>query len=128
MSGQAVTGLAVAGAGALGCLARWLVGLALPTGRLPWATLAVNVAGSLAIGVVVAALATRGLADSRLRAALVVGVLGGFTTYSSFNFETTRLIEEGALATALLNVMLTLGGGFAAGVMGLLVARQLAGR
>jgi fluoride exporter len=59
---------------------------------------------------------------------LTVGFLGGFTTYSIFNYETMRLMEEGAVATALLNVLLTLLGGFAAGWLGLLLARQLAGR
>ena len=62
------------------------------------------------------------------RAALTIGFLGGFTTYSSFNYETTRLLEEGALSTAMLNVLLTLGAGFTAGLIGLALARQLAGR
>jgi len=63
-----------------------------------------------------------------LRAALTIGFLGGFTTYSSFNYETMRLMEEGAVATAFANLVLTLLSGFAAGWLGLLLARQLAGR
>jgi hypothetical protein len=53
---------------------------------------------------------------------------GGLTTYSSFNYETTRLLEEGAFATAALNVTLTIVGAFAAGWCGLLCARQVLGR
>jgi CrcB protein len=63
-----------------------------------------------------------------VRVAVTIGFLGGFTTYSSFNYETMRLMEEGAAATALANVLLTLLGGFGAGWLGLLLARQLAGR
>ena len=52
----------------------------------------------------------------------------GLTTYSSFNDETTRLIQEGALAPAALNAGLTIGGGFAAGWLGLVCARQILGQ
>ena len=56
------------------------------------------------------------------------GFIGGLTTYSSFNNETMRLFEEGAPASAVLNVMLTFIGGFVAGDLGLLSARELLGR
>jgi len=119
------TALIVAGTGALGCLGRWLVTLALPTGRLPWATLAVNVIGSMVIGVVASALAMRGLADSRLRAALIVGLLGGFTTYSSFAFEYVDYAQRRALPTALLYIGVTLVAcGLACG-LGVAIGRRL---
>jgi fluoride exporter len=116
--------------GAAGTGARYLVALwsAQRFGSaFPYGTLIVNVVGCFLIALIMH-LAMTNAWPATLRAALTIGFLGGFTTYSSFNFETTRLIEEGALARALLNVVLTLGGGFAAGVLGLLLARQLAGR
>jgi fluoride exporter len=122
---DAVTAVVVAGTGALGCLGRWLVGVALPTGRLPWATLVVNLVGSLAIGVAAASLAARGLADSRLRAAIVVGFLGGFTTYSSFAFEYVSYAERRAWSAGAGYVVLTLVGCGLACVLGLVIGRRL---
>jgi CrcB protein len=75
--------------GALGSLARYLTGMAILArypGRFPLGTFVVNIAGSLAIGVVMTVLATR-LAHTNWRLFLVVGFLGGFTTFSSFEFE-----------------------------------------
>ena len=57
-----------------------------------------------------------------------IGFIGGLTTYSSFNYETMRLFEEGAPATAAVNLALTLIGGFMAGWLGLLAARGVLGR
>jgi CrcB protein len=62
------------------------------------------------------------------RAAVTIGFLGGFTTYSSFNYETMRLAEEGAGATAALNVALTVLGCWLGGWFGLTVARIVIGR
>jgi CrcB protein len=63
-----------------------------------------------------------------VRAAVTIGFIGGFTTYSSFNFETMRLVEEGAPAGAALNLVLTVAGGAAAGWLGLAAARGMLGR
>ena len=63
-----------------------------------------------------------------LRAALTIGFIGGLTTYSSFNYETMRLFEEGATASAAANVALTMLGGLTAGWLGLLTAREILGR
>ena len=60
-----------------------------------------------------------------VRAAATVGFIGGLTTYSSFNYETTTLLEDGAVSAAGLNVVLTLVGGLAAGWLGLQFARML---
>lgn len=62
------------------------------------------------------------------RAAVTIGFIGGLTTYSSFNYETMRLIEEGAPAAAAVNLALTLLGGFMAGWLGLIAAREVLGR
>ena len=116
--------------GAVGTGVRYLVALwsAQRFGSaFPYGTLVVNVVGCFLIAVIMH-LAMANAWPATLRAALTVGFLGGFTTYSSFNYETTRLLEEGALATALLTVVVTLGAGFTAGMIGLLLARQLAGR
>ena len=62
------------------------------------------------------------------RAAVTIGFIGGLTTYSSFNYETMRLVEEGAPMTAALNLALTVVGGFMAGWLGLITAREILGR
>jgi fluoride exporter len=62
-----------------------------------------------------------------VRMGLTVGVLGGFTTYSSFNQETMMLWERGATSAAMLNVAVTLLGGLAAGWLGIMVGRQWTG-
>jgi CrcB protein len=120
----------ICAAGAAGTAARYLIGLwaGHRFGTMfPYGTLIVNVTGCFLIAVLMH-VAMVNAWPVNTRVALTVGFLGGFTTYSSFNYETMRLMEEGAVATALLNVLLTLLGGVAAGWLGLLLARQLAGR
>ena len=99
----------VALGGALGSVARYAIsGIAVRWlgAGFPYATLFVNVTGSFTIGLLAALVA----ADGRLslgadaRAFLMVGVLGGFTTFSSFSLETLNLARSGALAPAMLNV------------------------
>jgi CrcB protein len=63
-----------------------------------------------------------------IRAAATIGFIGGLTTYSSFNYETMRLFEEGAPATAFVNLSATVIGGFTAGWLGLMTAREVLGR
>ncbi len=115
--------------GALGSGARYLVaswaaeafGPGLPSG-----TILVNLVGSYLIAVVVG-LATRTAAVSpSVRLFLTTGVMGGFTTYSSFNYETLHFLDEGAFAYALANVAITVFGCLVTGTLGLLSARGLA--
>ena len=61
----------------------------------------------------------------KLRSALTIGYLGGLTTYSSFNYESTRLAQEGASDLAAVNVVVTVGGCLVAGWLGMLTARQV---
>ena len=103
----------VALGGALGSMARYAVSLG--TARwlgvgFPWGTLFVNVAGSFAIGLLAALVAADGrpLLGADARAFLLVGVLGGFTTFSSFSLETLELARSGAHGAAALNVALSL--------------------
>ena len=103
--------LIIALAGAVGGIARfWISGLiARRIGeRFPWGTLVVNVSGALAIGVLAAllpALGAQGESMPRLWLALVVGVLGSYTTVSSFSLQTLALIRERELLHALLNIV-----------------------
>ncbi|NJC34704.1 CrcB protein [Sphingomonas jejuensis] len=93
----------VAAGGAIGAAARYGVGTAalrLFGPGFPWGTLAVNLAGGLAMGLVAGAIP----ADARgtaLRLFLAVGVLGGFTTFSAFSLEVVAMLERGAIGPAL---------------------------
>jgi CrcB protein len=87
--------------GGLGSLARYGVGVAYGPVKWPYNTFTVNVLGGLVMGLVVGWLALRGGADQeRWRVLLGVGVLGGFTTFSSFSLETALMIERKAYAVA----------------------------
>ena len=116
----------VFGAGGSGCVARYLVGLAVGRREFPYATLAVNLLGSFLIAFVLELALVRRDVPANLQLALTTGFMGGFTTYSSFNFETTRLVLDGHSLRGLVNVGLTLLGAFAAGLAGLYLARRIA--
>ena len=113
--------------GSAGTAARYAIGLWSLTRfgpGFPYGTLIVNLTGCFLIAFVMEAAAARSWPDTP-RLALTVGFLGGFTTYSSFNFETTRLAQAGALNAASLYVLATLVGCLAAGILGMLAARML---
>lgn len=100
--------LAVAAGGALGALLRYGMSLGVHglLGRgFPYGTLTVNVTGSLAMGVLYVLLLERSALGPEWRLALLVGLLGAFTTFSSFAIETLVLVEEGAPWRALANVL-----------------------
>ena len=93
--------LAVALGGAVGALGRAGIAATLTTGTgFPWHTFAANIIGSVAIGLIWAAL-SRAEAASLWSAFLITGVLGGFTTFSTFSLDTVLLYEQGAWLTAL---------------------------
>jgi fluoride exporter len=118
--------LIVFGCGGAGCLARYLVAVAVGRRELPFATLVVNLVGSFLIAFLFELALARKDVPANLQLALTTGFLGGFTTYSSFNFETTRLLLEGHAARGLANLGLTLFGALGAGLLGLSAARWLA--
>jgi CrcB protein len=91
--------LAVALGGAVGALLRYYAGLWLNGGALPWGTLAVNLVGSFAIGFVVLWSVRREWPDPAYLLC-VTGVLGGFTTFSAFSFESLELLQAGKLGLA----------------------------
>ncbi|HUP48108.1 MAG TPA: fluoride efflux transporter CrcB [Thermoanaerobaculia bacterium] len=117
--------------GAIGSIARYLIvvwtagafGSSFPLG-----TLLVNIAGSFLLGFVMHFGTATELLSANTRLALTTGALGGFTTYSTFNFETTDYFRSGAWLYGTLNVFLTVAGCLAAGVLGLAAARLIAGR
>ena len=117
--------LVVFGAGGTGCVARYLVALAVGRRAFPYATLAVNVVGSFLIAFILELALTRKTIPPNLQLALTTGFMGGFTTYSSFNFETTQLVLGGHPARGLINVGATLTGGIAAGLLGLWLGRRI---
>lgn len=89
--------------GAVGSLARYLLGTLIARGAggaFPWGTLAVNLAGCFAIGIVAAFGERSGGLTPVVRLSLVVGLLGGFTTFSSFGLETFRMMVDGRWAGA----------------------------
>lgn len=117
--------LLVCTAGGAGCGARYLIALWLGPKPFPYATLIVNVVGSFLIALIMEASLRVASFPPNLRLALTTGFLGGLTTYSSFNFETTTLAVQGSSARALFNVGITLVGCVLAGLVGLWLARRL---
>jgi fluoride exporter len=117
-------------AGALGTLARYFVGVyagrSLGTG-FPYGTLIVNVAGCFLIALVSQLALSTTLVSPTMRLTLTTGFMGGFTTYSSFNYETTSLLRERAWAVGAMNIGVTMVGCFVAGLLGLALARRIAG-
>ena len=114
--------------GALGALARWTVGEALPPspGGWPWATLLVNLTGCFLLGVLIAVLAARSPEPAWVRPFLAVGVLGGYTTYSTFAVEVVDLADDGALALAAGYVVVSVIGSVSAVAVGALTGRWTA--
>ena len=111
----------VGGAGAVGVLLRYVLGgwLARASGGMfPWETLAINVAGCLAIGLLAGALDRGAPLSPSVRMALMVGLLGGFTTFSSFALETLRLIQDAEWLSATAYVLMSNVGGLAAVFLG----------
>ena len=117
--------LFAAAGGALGALARWAVAAALPhpRGGWPWATLLVNLTGCLVIGALLAVLLARYAHSPWLRPFLAVGVLGGYTTYSTFAVDVVQLTRAGHGLLAVAYLLASVVGGVLAVVIGRLAGR-----
>lgn len=112
---------------ALGGLARYVIGTAVMqrfTGRFPLGTLVVNVTGCFLIGILLPLLTERGEPRPNLRLLLVVGVLGGYTTFSSFAWESFQAIDEGSRWIGFANLVLSVILGYLAVWCGALLVRR----
>ena len=114
--------------GALGALARWAVAEVVPSDGLPWATVLVNLTGCLLIGVLYGALARRSPEPAWVRPFVGAGVLGGYTTYSTFAVEVVDLVDDGALLPAAGYLLASVIGGIAAVALGAAAVRRTAVR
>ena len=115
-------------AGAFGALSRYgvegFVSERFP-GSFPAGTFVINVTGSFVLGFLFVLLTERIHASAALRTSLTVGFVGAYTTFSTFSFETLRLIEDGALRTAAVNVVATLVLGLLAVWAGMTIGRAI---
>lgn len=112
--------------GALGACSRYAISLLLAgvDSRIPYATLSVNVVGALIAGFLMTVFVSKGLVPSALQLILVVGFLGGFTTFSAFSVETLRLLETGDSGLALVNSLANLVGSLIAVSVGAFLASR----
>lgn len=118
--------LILAGGGA-GSLVRYVVGSAIMTrfgSRFPLGTLAINVSGSFLIGLLMTLFTERLPPGTYWRPLLVIGFLGGYTTFSSFEWETFAAVREGGLRTGLANAVGSVTLGYAAVWAGAVLARR----
>jgi fluoride exporter len=110
------------GAGARFGLGQWVA--ARSTSAFPIATLAINILGCFAMGVLMGWLARSGAGET-LRILLGVGLLGGFTTFSAFSLDWWQLLERGAAGAAMAYLALSVLGALAAFVLGVMIVRML---
>ncbi len=113
--------------GGTGALARYVAASAIMTrfgGKFPLGTLVINVTGSFLIGFLMTILTERFKLDPNWRLLLVVGFLGGYTTFSSFDWETYSSVREGGLWTGMLNVVSSVMLGYVAVTLGSMLARR----
>ena len=116
--------LLIAGAGALGALLRWRLGVLAPTKTFPWATLGINLSGTFVLATVLAGpLASR--LNSNALTAITVGLLGSYTTFSTFGYETFNLIRTDRIFTAVIYSSISLIGGVAFAALGYVIGKQL---
>ncbi|PZF79469.1 fluoride efflux transporter CrcB [Jiangella anatolica] len=112
-----MTVLLVAAGAAVGAPLRYVVDRWIQLrldGAFPWGTLAVNVAGSFILGLVLGSPSV----DDELVALLGTGFCGALTTYSTFGYETLRLLEDGAWSRGVANVLVSVGAGLGAAALG----------
>lgn len=121
--------LAVMGGGAFGCLARFMLSRWIQTisnhKDYPWGIFVCNVLGCLLMGILAGILIHRLEVGPLWRAAILIGFLGGFTTFSSFSIDTITLMQQGDMMSALSNIVLTVFFCLVATAGGLLIAKSL---
>lgn len=99
--------LLVALGGAAGSVARAVAAWAIPAGRLAWGTVLVNVLGSLLVGCLMARMEPTNASSLRFHSLAVLGFCGGFTTFSSFSWQTFEQMQKGNWMAAIANVILS---------------------
>lgn len=120
--------LAVGIGGAFGAIARFLINVSPAANifeKFPLPTLLVNVAGSFLIGLLLILLTDKFVVSEHVRFAVIVGFLGAFTTFSTFEMELWGLIRESRYASALIYLFTSVVVGFAALLAGILLARRI---
>jgi CrcB protein len=123
--------LAVAIGGAVGAMLRFYLGgsaLSRTAAPFPTATFVINITGSFILGFFLTLVAEKINISPYVRLAVAVGFVGAYTTFSTFEYETARLVEERDFLRAFLNVVLSFAVGFAAVWIGIFAARRLEGR
>ena len=122
------TQLAVAAGGALGALTRYLVDRSIEArafGLFPWSTFTINITGCLVVGAVVAALVDRHDTPEWLRVGLIMGVLGGYTTFSTFSQESYELLHGGHAGVGVVYAVGSIVAGVIAVALGTMIGRAL---
>ncbi len=112
--------------GAVGSMVRYAIGLWSATSRFPWATLSVNVVGSFLLGLLLSY--ALGRWSTTVTTALAVGLLGGFTTFSTFTWESFTMIQAGTAGRAAAYVAASVVGGLVAALLGYATASVLTDR
>jgi len=114
--------------GALGCVSRYLMSgwvLGATGTAYPYGTLVVNLAGSFLLGLIMEGSQHSTLLSPELRLGITVGFMGGFTTFSTFSYETIRLLEDGSYGSAGANVLLNVLICLFAAALGIFAARHI---
>jgi CrcB protein len=122
------TYIAIAIGGTLGCWARYAMTnlvQAIYGKDFPYATMSINLLGSFLMGFLFIETLERLTISPELRTGVLTGVLGGFTTFSTFEMETLLLVEQGSFGKAVLYVLLSVGLGFVGAFGGAYLARNL---
>ncbi|MER2106511.1 MAG: fluoride efflux transporter CrcB [Solibacillus sp.] len=111
--------------GAIGAVLRVMISAAIPfNGAFPFATLCVNLLGCFLLGLFLTS--TTIIRNVHLKLALTTGVLGSFTTFSTFSYETLQLLQQGAFGYALIYISCSVMGGLICSAIGFSTARRLA--
>jgi CrcB protein len=118
--------VAVALAGAAGALLRWQIGTAVSSRSFHWSTLSINLVGSFVLAFLLAGPASNRWSDTTTLA-ISVGLIGSFTTFSTFGYETVTLVRDQRIAIAAMYVLVSFVGGIGLAGVGYLLGRSISG-